>query len=91
MADNTQAAREDFHDAVPSQDAQATGAQHASGAGDGADATRDDASSSDGVVDKQPPKKKVGKREKVRNHCAKYWMWHLLATIILLAILLPLL
>lgn len=75
---------------------------HARGARDGVDANatdiaqaptgvdRDDASSGD-LVNEKAPKETLSKRRKVKRHCGKFKWWYLLGTVILLAILLPIL
>ena len=68
------------------------GARGAAGDGDGAAQGKrsDDASSSgDHVQEKTAAAAPVGKREKVRRHCARFWLWYLIGVIIFLAILLP--
>ena len=57
---------------------------------DGADVQSDNASSTDHVGDKAagPP---LSKRQKIRRHCGRFWLWYLIASIIFLAILLPIL
>ncbi|KAH7039679.1 uncharacterized protein B0I36DRAFT_343538 [Microdochium trichocladiopsis] len=47
------------------------------------------ASSGDHVVEKTAPVEKLSKRQKVKRHCARFWLWWLIGTIIFLAILLP--
>ena len=49
----------------------------------------DSASSVDHIADKTPPAPVLTKRRKVKNHCAKFWLWHVIGSIILLAIILP--
>lgn len=50
----------------------------------------DNASSIDGLVsEKAPPQEQLTAGQKVRRHCMKYWWVHLIAVIVLLAILLP--
>ncbi|KAJ1334162.1 DUF3712 domain-containing protein [Microdochium nivale] len=51
----------------------------------------DSASSIDHVAEKVVPGEKVSKRQKVRRHCARFWLWWLIGTIVFLAILLPIL
>ncbi|EFY96700.1 DUF3712 domain protein [Metarhizium robertsii] len=57
---------------------------------DGVDAQSDNASSTGNVGEKAagPP---LTKRQKVRRHCGRFWLWYLIAFIIFLAILLPIL
>lgn len=52
---------------------------------------RDDAGSVDHIVEKTPPADALTKRQKVRRHCGRFWLWYLIGSIILLAILLPIL
>jgi hypothetical protein len=75
------------HDAALAT-ATATGAR--GDAEDNADARSDNASSTDHVGDKAagPPQ---SKRQKIRRHCGRFWLWYLIASIIFLAILLPIL
>ncbi|KAH8666475.1 hypothetical protein BX600DRAFT_511405 [Xylariales sp. PMI_506] len=49
----------------------------------------DDASSIDHVHEKAAPTPVLTKRQKVKRHCGRFWLWYLIASIILLAILLP--
>jgi hypothetical protein len=56
---------------------------------DGAD--RDDASSTDHVQEKTPPKEPVTKWQKVKAHFWRFKWWYLLGLVILLAIMLPIL
>ncbi|KXJ91722.1 hypothetical protein Micbo1qcDRAFT_174755 [Microdochium bolleyi] len=56
-----------------------------------ADHTADTASSIDHVAEKAVPAEKLSKRQKVKRHCARFWLWWLIGTIVLLAILLPIL
>ncbi|KAI1251775.1 hypothetical protein MGN70_006344 [Eutypa lata] len=51
-----------------------------------------DASSSGGhVQEKGPAAITLTKRQKLRRHCGKFWLWYLIGGLILLAILLPIL
>ncbi|GAO15169.1 uncharacterized protein UV8b_04669 [Ustilaginoidea virens] len=52
--------------------------------------SRSSASSDDHVAEKAALSP-LSKREKVRRHCHRFWLWYLIATIVLLAILLPIL
>lgn len=56
-----------------------------------ATAGADDASSIDHVQEKVPPVVPLTKRQKVKRHCGRFKWWYLGVTIILLAILLPIL
>lgn len=51
----------------------------------------DDASSGDHVKEKAAEAAPLGKREKVRRHCGRFWLWYLIGVIIFLAIFLPIL
>lgn len=51
----------------------------------------DNASSIDHVEEKVAPGEVLSRRQKARRHCARFWLWYLIAAIILLAILLPVL
>lgn len=41
------------------------------------------------IIDK--PSKTAKKQRRIRNHCARFWLWWLIAVIVFLAIFLPLL
>ena len=47
--------------------------------------------SAEDTTDDKIREKKLPRRVRARQHCAKFWLWYLIAIIILLAILLPLL
>ncbi|TPX11498.1 uncharacterized protein E0L32_007709 [Thyridium curvatum] len=53
--------------------------------------SRGDSSSIDHVEKVPATPAKLSKRRRMRNHCARFWPWYLLANIIFLAIFLPLL
>ncbi|KAG5929312.1 hypothetical protein E4U42_006293 [Claviceps africana] len=49
------------------------------------------ATSNDHVNDKAASRRSSTKRQRVRQHCGRFWLWYLVATIIFLAIFLPIL
>lgn len=51
----------------------------------------DASSSGDHVQEKGPAAITLTKRQKLRRHCGKFWLWYLIGGLILLAILLPIL
>lgn len=50
-----------------------------------------DIGSEDYVVDEKQRQQQLSKRERLTNHCRRFWLWYLIGAIILAAILLPIL
>ncbi|KHN93920.1 uncharacterized protein MAM_08227 [Metarhizium album ARSEF 1941] len=61
--------------------------------GDGEDVVdgRSDIASSTDHIGEKAAGPRLTKRQKVRRHCGRFWLWYLIASIIFLAILLPIL
>ncbi|KAI1075133.1 hypothetical protein F5B20DRAFT_585537 [Whalleya microplaca] len=70
---------------------------HGAGGGDGEGTSNtpqkhsDEASSTDHVQDKAAVASPLTKKQKFKRHCGRFWWWYLIGSIILLAILLPIL
>lgn len=72
------------HDSVPPPPVTAAGGETSTAAH-----RTESVSSADHVAEKAVPAEKLSKRQKVKRHCTRFWLWWLIGTIILLAILLP--
>lgn len=79
------------HNSVPPPPVTAAGGETSTAGGETSTAAHQtgSVSSADHVAEKAVPVEKLSKRQKVKRHCARFWLWWLIGTIILLAILLP--
>jgi len=62
---------------------------HAAAVNEDRDGASDDTSFDDHVKEVPAPKSKMTKRQKLKRHCHRFWLWYLIGFIIFNAIFLP--